>query len=438
MTRRRQIDNRGGNLQILVIAETFPNRIQPWLLNSVEQIILHGGTPWIVASGSRGDSYPAKIDRHKLLDRTVYVSTRDAWQTLKSLRVLLAPWRTNGRRALRGVGRLMTSDEPLAPGIKGAIKELARAPVHGLGRLDLVHAHAMVDAYELLRVPRTRNIPLILTFHGLKPPGVQSLAPDKMRVLFDAATRLLVNTRFAQGQLAGLGCPEDKIEIIPQGIELEEFPFNPRQLSPGDILRLLTVGRLHVDKGHRYCIEAVRRLRDQGISVEYRIVGVGPERGALESLSAELGVAGCVHFLGEADDAQLAREYRQAHLFVLPSLRDREGAHEETQGVVIQEAQACGKIVVATRTGGIPECVEDGVSAFLVPDRDAAALAQAIARVAATPARWDEWQRAGRRWVEEKFSIGRIGDRLWRLYNELCPTSPTPSLERTAQGDWQQ
>ena len=102
-----------------------------------------------------------------------------------------------------------------------------------------------------------------------------------------------------------------------------------------------------------------------------------------------------------------------------PSVRSQDGYHEETQGVVLQEAQACGKLVIATRTGGVPECIDDGRSAFLVPDRDPEALARQVEILLDHPERWPEWQAAARSWVEEKYSMPVLGRRLARIYLDV-------------------
>ncbi len=183
-------------------------------------------------------------------------------------------------------------------------------------------------------------------------------------------------------------------------------------------LRLLTVARLSSDKGHRFALEAIRILAQRGLLVEYRVVGTGPEGSALGEMSKELGIADRVRFLGELDDEELRQQYGEAHIFILPSLKDRVGRHEETQGVAIQEAQASGAIVIATRVGGVPECVDDGRSAFLVADRDAAALAERIEWIASHPCEWMSWQRTARAWVELHFDMNRIGDQLRNVYQE--------------------
>ena len=146
---------------------------------------------------------------------------------------------------------------------------------------------------------------------------------------------------------------------------------------------------------------------------------MGPERKTLEEQIRQLKLENTIEIIGEASDEQLLNEYQRAHLFILPSIKDRDGYHEETQGVVIQEAQASGTIVIATQTGGIPECVDDGRSAFLVPDRDANAIADVIQTVISQPEQWDAWRRAARNWVEQNFATEVVGQKTWQLYQRL-------------------
>jgi colanic acid/amylovoran biosynthesis glycosyltransferase len=232
--------------------------------------------------------------------------------------------------------------------------------------------------------------------------------------------RCLVNTEFAKKQAAGLGCDEEKIHILPQGIDLKEFPYVPRQApQQPEPTVLLTVSRLHKDKGHKYAIDAVKGLIASGHRVAYRIVGNGPEQMALKDYVRNQGLEKVVLFLGSVTDEQLRQELCMAHIFLLPSLKDSTGHHIETQGVVLQEAMASGKIVVASQVGGIPESMDFGRKGFLVPDRDSSTLAQVIADITYAPQQWSAWQHEGRVWVEKYYDIHKIGCSLMKHYESV-------------------
>jgi len=99
-------------------------------------------------------------------------------------------------------------------------------------RLDLIHAHTMVQAYQVAPIARLCRIPMIFTFHGLPPEGVGLLAPDKRRYLFDTCNRVTVNTIFAGRQVIALGCPESKVIVLPQGVPISELPFTEKAFDP--------------------------------------------------------------------------------------------------------------------------------------------------------------------------------------------------------------
>ena len=295
---------------------------------------------------------------------------------------------------------------------------LARAPVLRLDA-DLVHAHSMRLAYEYRHIPTVLDVPMIMTFHGQTPRGVGGLDRHKRNLLFEGVEVALANTEFARRQLVSLGCPVEKTRILPQGIRLSDYPFEPADFPAGGRVRLLSVGRLQPDKGFRYAISAVRELVSRGYDVDYTIVGGGPEDGALRTHTAHLGLDGVVHLVGRVDDDTLGDLYRRSHVFILPSVGSGLDDHTETQGVVIQEAQASGVIVTASRVGGIPECVDEGRSAFLFEDRNPEAIADAVSAVMDHPEKWRRWQDAGRAWVEARFDVEVLGERMGRLYAQI-------------------
>jgi colanic acid/amylovoran biosynthesis glycosyltransferase len=219
------------------------------------------------------------------------------------------------------------------------------------------------------------------------------------------------------------GCPADQERVIvTDAVDVGWFePPAQRDESVGTDarpLRLLTVGRLHWKKGHDYAIAATRALLDRGIAVEHRIVGEGehaePTRFAIE----DLGLAGHVHLLG----ARRAEEVRDllawADVLVHPSLT-------EAFGVAATEAQAMGLPVVCSDAGGLPENVADGVTGFVVPRRDAAAIADRLATLAGDPGLRRGMGRAARLRAETALSAEQQLDRFEALYNGLLE-QPAP------------
>ena len=125
-----------------------------------------------------------------------------------------------------------------------------------------------------------------------------------------------------------------------------------------------------------------------------------------------------IHLLGWQNEAGIIEMLSQAHLFVAPSVTAADG-NQDAPINVLKEAMAMGLPVVSTTHGGIPELVEDGVSGYLVPERDGDAIAQALTKLIDQPQRWPDMGRAGRDYVERYYGLDDLNDRLAALYEQL-------------------
>ncbi len=174
---------------------------------------------------------------------------------------------------------------------------------------------------------------------------------------------------------------------------------------------MLFAGRLVRWKGVEYLIEALPEMATP--SVTLWIAGSGPYQPDLEALAVRLGVADRVRFLGNVPRAQLIALYHAADVLAATSFVN------ETFGIALCEAMACARPVVASRFGGFPEVVEDGVTGYLVPPQDPAALAAALDRVLADPAAAAALGRAGLARVTRLFTWDAVVDRLEAVYRRV-------------------
>lgn len=201
----------------------------------------------------------------------------------------------------------------------------------------------------------------------------------------------------------------EKIKVIYNGIDLSNFGVENKR-EKDSIPRVGIVGRLHPDKGHRYFLEAAAQIIKKEPKIEFLIVGNGPLRKELEALSNELGLSGKVIFAGECRD--ILKIISSLDILVLSSL-------EEGLGNVLLEAMACGRPVIATEVGGVPEVVLDGETGILVPPKSPDTLAQATLKLLMNQAMAKEMGRAGRRRVEKYFTIDRMAKETEEVYNNL-------------------
>jgi colanic acid/amylovoran biosynthesis glycosyltransferase len=285
-------------------------------------------------------------------------------------------------------------------------------------RYDIIHCHfgpnALVGLFA--RDAGILHGKLITTFHGYDVNTYpRKHGHDVYRRLFQRGDLFTANSRFTAGRAEALGCPKDKIVVLPVGVDLGDFKHTVRKATPGEEIRLLTVARLVEVKGIEYGIRAVARVTRSFPRIRYQIVGDGPMLTQLRELADNLGVAGSVDFLGGQTRDEVGRLYDRAHLFLLPGVVGSDGA-QEGQGLVLLEAQACGIPVLATRVGGIPESVLDGDSGYLVGQRDVDALSKKLAHLIEHPELWPEMGRKGRALVEGKFDADSLHEQLVGIY----------------------
>lgn len=181
---------------------------------------------------------------------------------------------------------------------------------------------------------------------------------------------------------------------------------------------MITVGRLVEKKGIEYAIASVAKVAKKYPNILYRIVGDGALRASLEAQILELGISDCVQLLGWMTQEQVRQLYTDSHIFILSSVTAANG-DREGQGLVLQEAQAMGLPVLSTLHNGIPEGVLDRKSGFLVPERDADALAEKLSYLIENPEVWPAMGKAGREYVEERYNIKHLNEQLIELYQNL-------------------
>jgi len=230
--------------------------------------------------------------------------------------------------------------------------------------------------------------------HGLPPPaGLSALLRNRLLKEYDLTDFICVPSHFVHGSFVEKGIDPAKLLLVPFGVDPGNFPRLPRTR---DVFRVVFVGNIGLQKGIPYLLEAARRLDSTGLQVQ--IIGnVEPGMGFLvRELPANVTLVGHVPHL------ELHRRLSAASAFVLPSI-------EEGLSLTILEAMACGLPVIITPNTGGTTVVTDGEEGFVVPIRDADAIAQKIAYLY-------EHEAERRRMAEA--AEARARQFSWRLYGE--------------------
>ncbi len=242
-------------------------------------------------------------------------------------------------------------------------------------------------------------------------------SPWLRRALLFAERRahgVVVNCKFLERHLIeDAKIPPERIHICYNGIDLKRFrrTDSPRPAGlPPDALVIGTVCVLRPEKGLPTLVEAFAAMRKLAPNLRLAIVGSGPMLGELQRRAGELGVLDACVF--EPATIRVADWLRHIDIFVLPSL-------SEAFSNSLMEAMACGCCVAASRVGGNPELIEDGVRGLLFPPGDAAGLAGALEAAIIDPDFRQRMADAGRDFVHAGFSRENAARRMGEIYSGL-------------------
>jgi phosphatidylinositol alpha-1,6-mannosyltransferase len=339
--------------------------------------------------------------------------TLKAWG-LRSLSGLAGYW-----RALRRLGPLLRSE-----------------------RVEMVHCgRCLPEGVMALALKWRYGVPYLCYVHG---EDVTTAACSRehawmVRGVLRNAEFLIANSRNTARILhLEWGVPAERVCVLHPGVDTDYFcpAGDDRAIRQrrgwGDRPVILTVGRLQKRKGHDVMIQALGTIRRSVPNVLYVVAGDGEERPALDALAASEGAVDHVQFLGEIGDADLLACYRQCDLFVLPNRQV--GKDIEGFGMVLLEAQACGKAVVAGASGGTAETMRIPQTGATVCCDGPDELAALVSELLLDRRRLERMGEAARQWVvsrfdwkvltrqaEQLFRVGPSGVRGGTILEPACP-----------------
>lgn len=286
----------------------------------------------------------------------------------------------------------------------------ARRPV-------LVHAHFGWSAVAVMDLAKKHRLPLIFTAHG---SDVNSLAsggrwyPHRLAKCLRLTHKVLCVSDFIANRVRELGCPEERICVLRVGVPIPPLPERTIRKET----RFIAVGRLVPVKGPLFMLEAFRLVHRKLPDARLCLIGDGPLMEDVRSFLSETGLAGAVRLLGQASHARVYQEMAQSDVFVQHSVRTPDG-QEEGFPLTFAEAAAHGLPTIGTRSGGTPEAVLDGVSGFLVPERDTEAMAEKMLTLARDTELRASMGAAGRRHAIDNFDLDKQNAKIENLYDEI-------------------
>jgi phosphatidylinositol alpha-1,6-mannosyltransferase len=229
-------------------------------------------------------------------------------------------------------------------------------------------------------------------------------------------------SRYTRGRIASAFGRNAALEHLPAGVDTERFRPDAAARSElraryglGQRPTIVCLSRLVARKGQDMLIHALPAIRRRADGAALVIVGGGPYAPVLRRLAQSVGVSDHVVFTGGLPAAELAAHHAMADVFAMPCRTRGAGLDVEGLGIVFLEASATGVPVVAGRSGGAPEAVQDGRTGFVVDGHSVGQITDAISQILTEPERAAEMGAAGRRWVTGHWRADTHAQRLGAL-----------------------
>ncbi len=283
------------------------------------------------------------------------------------------------------------------------------------GRVQIFHVMANSGwAWHFFAAPaiwigKLRRVPMVVNYRGGNAEEFFARSFLWIKPTMRLVDRLIVPSGFLKQIFARFGLTA---EVVPNVIDLDRFtPDSAKKTTHINGPHIIVTRNLEPIYDIGTALQALAVVKNTWPEVRMTIAGSGPERDALVELTQELGLTNNVTFTGRLENEHIALLYRQADLFVNPSLVDN-------MPISILEALASGVPVVTTDVGGIPFLVEHDRTAMLVPPRDASAMAVALLDLLGNRVKADRLASAGRDYVQ-RYTWQNVRERLFDVYAGL-------------------
>lgn len=309
---------------------------------------------------------------------------------------------------------------PYALALASRMYEVAEAQ-----KLDLLHVHYAIphsiSALLAQQMTTARRLPFITTLHGtdITLVGADRSYFSITKFSIERSDGITTISEFMRDRTVDFFGVANPIKVIHNFVNCSMYKPDPEAQRKGR-KRILHISNFRPVKRVLDCIEAFAAVRKE-VDAELVMAGDGPDRGAAERLARDLGVQNEVRFLGKQD--HMERLIPHMYALHLPS-------ETEAFGLAALEAMACGVPPVATRTGGVPDLITDGVDGFMEPVGDIRRQAERLTALLTDSALHSRLAASARKTAEQRFCTDLIIPQYEAYYNEVCASSSALSRAR--------
>jgi len=412
--------------KIAFVVNHFPSVSETFILNQITDLVERGHDIRIYSFKSKTLKFiHGAVEHYKLIERTTYFQHYHK-SGIKKLGWFVSFFLKNGWTLIMVLKFKMFSKNALRKAIRNQSLSWSLENFLNDTDFDIVHAHfgqQGARVANLMARGRISNFKFVTAFHGydLNPSFVNKYK-TAYKNIFRFADAVTVNSNYLATILLAV-CQEPKnLMLLPEGLKTEQYrkettEFN-RTLSN---FTIVFCGRLVEFKAPDLAVQIIDILvNGRGFrNVMLRIIGEGRLRGDVEELIRKLALEDHVSLLGALSQENVVQEMNKADLFLLPGIQEKETGRAETQGLVIQEAQAMELPVVVSDAGGMKYGLIDGISGFVIKEGDIDAFADKIELLLKDMELRIKMGKAGRDFVVDNFDTKILGDKLLQLYSSI-------------------
>ncbi|KAB1914024.1 glycosyltransferase family 4 protein [Micromonospora sp. AMSO31t] len=309
------------------------------------------------------------------------------------------------------------------------------------GAYDVIHAHDWLVAHTAMTLREHLDVPLVSTIHATEAGRHQGWLPEEMNRtihgvehwLATESGRVIVCSGYMRDEVGALfGVDPARVDVVPNGVEPHRWRVPgsavaaARARFAGDGPLVTFAGRLVYEKGVQHLLAGLPRLRDRHPGLRAVIVGDGPYRATLEDEVHRLGLGGTVSMPGFLGGADLPAVMAASDCFAVPSIY-------EPFGMVALEGAAAGAPLAVSRTGGLAEIVEPGVTGLTFAPQDPDGLAEAVHALLSDRDRARLLARRARAMVQEQYGWSAIASHTGAAYAAAIAGDPAFTAARTEQ-----
>ena len=415
-------------MKIGFIVNEFPSVSQTFVLNQITGLLDRGHDVDIFAENPRSDCpLHDDVKKYNLLERTSYpaIPHKKLSRAIKGLSYVFKFITIHPLPIVKSLNVFKYGKKAASLTILFQI-----VPFLEKGAYDIIHCQLGIFGPQVLFINQIAKVfnKTVISFRGYDAFKYLEEFPGVYDELYKEGDLFLPVCHFLKDRIVRDGCDKNKAVVLRSGINCEKFTYSKRTRSEGEPTKVLTIGRLVEKKGIAYGLEAVARVVQSGRNISYSVIGDGQLRGELEYLIDDLGIRSNVRMQGWMPQAEVIRLLGNTHVLIAPSVTSAQGDQEGIPNV-LKEAMALGIPVISTYHSGISELVEDGVSGYLVKERDVESLTCRLSYLIDHPELWSKMGQAGSSFVRKFYENNQLNDQLVELYRSLLDGTPVQEVK---------